>query len=530
MPTISTLTVDVDANTSKMKSGLKSAGVALAGLGAAAVVCFNQFEDSQKVSAQTGAVLKSTGNAAHITAGQVGDLATSLSEKSGIDDEVIQSGENMLLTFKNIKNEAGKGNDVFNQASTAALDMAAGMAAASGGAVDMKSATIQLGKALNDPVKGISALSRVGVTFTAGQQKQIAAMVKTGDTMGAQKVILHELNSEFQGSAEAQATAAGKAGVAFGNLEEAIGGLVSKAITPLIALIQPVIDFLTRFPGLAAAAAVGLTLLYVGTKLYAVWQERAILLNKIMWLTNPYVLLAAAVIALVVIIVKNWATIKRVVLAVWDAIKKAGVAVFHAIMVPVRLYIAFLKLEFNVAKAIVLGAWKAILAVINGVWSAIKAAASAYFSFIKLEWRGIVAIVRTVWGAIKGIWSGAKAFFSAVFGGIVSVGKSAFNGLITVMNFFIRGLNTIIHGFNMIPGHPDIPNIPDIPSLRTGGIVLRTGLAMVHEGERFSGVGNGFGGVTVNVYGSVMTERDLATSIQRALLRDKKRSGALGLS
>ena len=38
-----------------------------------------------------------------------------LSKKSGIDDEVIKSGANMLLTFTNIRNEAGKGNDVFNQ-------------------------------------------------------------------------------------------------------------------------------------------------------------------------------------------------------------------------------------------------------------------------------------------------------------------------------------------------------------------------------------------------------------------------------
>jgi hypothetical protein len=54
---------------------------------------------------------------------------------------------------------------------------------------------------------------------------------------------------------------------------------------------------------------------------------------------------------------------------------------------------------------------------------------------------------------------------------------------------------------------------------------------VVHEGERFSGAGGGgWGNVTVNVYGSVQTEKDLAASIQKALLRDKRRSGSLGLA
>jgi hypothetical protein len=67
----------------------------------------------------------------------------------------------------------------------------------------MKKSAMQLGKALNDPIKGITALTRVGVSFTEGRRRDQGAMVKSGDTMGAQKLILHELNKEFGGSAEA---------------------------------------------------------------------------------------------------------------------------------------------------------------------------------------------------------------------------------------------------------------------------------------------------------------------------------------
>ena len=54
-----------------------------------------------------------------------------------------------------------------------------------------------LGKALNDPVKGITALSKVVVTFTEDQKKMIKTMVETGDAAGAETVILDDLAKEF---------------------------------------------------------------------------------------------------------------------------------------------------------------------------------------------------------------------------------------------------------------------------------------------------------------------------------------------
>lgn len=176
-----------------------------------------EARESQKVNAQTAAVLKSTGGAAKITAGQIGDLANKISLKTGIDDEQIQSSENMLLTFTNVRNEVGKGNDVFSQATQVVTDMSVALGQ------DSKNSAIQLGKALNDPIKGITALQRVGVTFTEQQKAQIATMVKSGHTLDAQKVILKELTKEFGGSAAAQATAGEKAKVAWKNVEEQVG-------------------------------------------------------------------------------------------------------------------------------------------------------------------------------------------------------------------------------------------------------------------------------------------------------------------
>jgi hypothetical protein len=520
VPTIETLTVDVKANTSKLSSGLKSAGVALAGLGAAAVVTFRAFEDAEAVSKQTDAVIKSTGASANVTAAQVEGLATSLSKKSGVDDEVIQSGENMLLTFKNIRNEAGAGNDIFNQTASVALDMAAGMAAASGGAVDMKSTTIQLGKALNDPVAGISALSRVGVTFTNQQKKQIATMVKAGDTLGAQKIILGEVKSEFAGSAAANKTSSMTMATAFGNLQEAIGGVVAGAMVPLLAIMQPVIDLMTRYPGVVAAIVVGLTALFVATKLYTAVTATIPVIQALIAATNPFILIAAAVGILAIIVVKNWTTIKNFILKVWNVIKNS--APFKVIAAIVGTYIK-----------VMIGYFKVLWAIIKIGWNIIKTVAVAVWKVISGSVKANILIIKTVFNAVKSAliagWNAIKAIGVGIWNTIKGAAVSAFNFIISMINSAINGVNTLINGFNRVPGVPDIPTIP---TLAKGGVVLSTGLAVVHEGERFSGVGNDFGGggVTVNVYGSVMAEHDLAATIQKALLRSKARSGALGLA
>jgi cell wall-associated NlpC family hydrolase len=194
--------------------------------------------ESAKVGRISAAVIKSTGGVAGITAGQLGDLATAISNKTGADDEAIQSGENLLATFTNVRNETGKGNDVFNRATQAAVDMAAAM---NGGIVDangLKAANIQLGKALNDPVKGVTALSKVGVSFTQQQKDQIKTLVDSGKTLDAQKIILGEVGKEFGGAAAAASDPLVRLKTIAGNLSEQFGGF-----------LLPVVDRFATFVG-----------------------------------------------------------------------------------------------------------------------------------------------------------------------------------------------------------------------------------------------------------------------------------------
>jgi len=204
-PTFDKLAKKSDGLGSKMTAmgkgiALATAGVAAGGvaaLGAAFIQGVKDAASFEVLAKRTASVIKSTGNTAHISVKGVQGLAASLESLSGVDESLIINSENVLATFTKVRNESGRGRDIFNQATTAALNMSVALG------TDLQGATIQVGKALNDPIKGISALRRVGVSFTDAQKKQIETLVKSGNVMGAQKIILKELSVEFGGAAKA---------------------------------------------------------------------------------------------------------------------------------------------------------------------------------------------------------------------------------------------------------------------------------------------------------------------------------------
>lgn len=208
------------------------AGVAI--LGKLAKDSIGEAREAQVVTARTENVIASMGNAAKISSEQVAAMAGRLSNVTGIDDEAIQSGQNLLLTFGKIRNYVdGEFTGTFDSATALMVDMSAAMG------TDMKGSAIQLGKALNDPVKGITALTRVGVSFTEQQKKQIETLVESGNVVGAQNVILGELQKQFGGAAEAMATPADKARTAFANLQEQLG-------TALLPVVDAVLNAFVR--------------------------------------------------------------------------------------------------------------------------------------------------------------------------------------------------------------------------------------------------------------------------------------------
>lgn len=207
--------------------------------------------EALKAGRQTAQVIKSTGGAAHVTKKQVEDLANSISVMAGIDDEAVQGTTNLLLTFTNIRNEAGKTNKILNLATQAVVDMSAVQG-------NLKSNSILVGKALQDPIKGVTALRRVGVRLSAQQEDQIKLFVKQGKLAEAQKIVLRELAVEFGGQAAAQATAGEKLTVVYKNIEESIGTFLYPAIAKLATGFATLFSNLAYGDGIFAAVRAGL--------------------------------------------------------------------------------------------------------------------------------------------------------------------------------------------------------------------------------------------------------------------------------
>jgi hypothetical protein len=161
--------------------------------------------EAQKQAAQLNAVIKSTGGIAGVSADEIDKMAASLQRTTVFGDDAVKSAASLLLTFTNIRGE------VFRNTLPAITDLATAMG------TDLNSAAIQVGKALNDPIKGVSALQRVGVSFSAAQKDVIKNLVETNRLAEAQGVILKELNVQFGGSAQAARNTLGGALTALQN-------------------------------------------------------------------------------------------------------------------------------------------------------------------------------------------------------------------------------------------------------------------------------------------------------------------------
>lgn len=303
-------------------SMLKSFGIGAAVIGGAGAA-FGQLKgfisDSisegaqfQAGQAQLAAVLSSTGNAAGFTAKQINDMAGRMSDLSAIDDDVILGAQNMLLTFTQLKGQA------FEGATQAVLDMSTAMA---GGGVpsmeQLRATALQVGKALNDPAKGLTMLTRAGVTFTDQQEKQINTMIKAGNTMGAQKLMLDELTKEFGGSAALAAlTYEGR----MAKLSNAVGDVKKNIGLAIIAGINPMIDAMTEQAKGADKATQNISELS-----YAVYGVTTVLRGLVTGVKGVLQAFGVLVLGIIGVGATIFAFAKDVVKN-FDAIKKAGVS------------------------------------------------------------------------------------------------------------------------------------------------------------------------------------------------------------
>lgn len=234
----------------------------LAAIGTSAV---KGFIEQERAVADVEAAITSMGGASGKTAKELSKTADALELNSLVDAEVILKDVSaQLLTFGNIS------GDVFDRAQQAVLDYSQRTGKS------LVGASIMVGKALQDPVKGMAALSKAGVQLTDDQKALVKQFVATGNVAAAQTIILGELEKQNRraAAAAADATPWRKAQVAIGQAMDKIGAAILPAIAPVAEAIASVATAFANLPepmqkaivvGLALAAALGPVLIAFGS-------------------------------------------------------------------------------------------------------------------------------------------------------------------------------------------------------------------------------------------------------------------------
>ena len=135
--------------------------------------------------------IEATGGAAGLTAQEIDEMARRLDEATTGSAAGFRDAATQLLTFKSV------GKDAFETTLMLAQDLA------DAGFGSVTSNAVQLGRALEDPVQGMTLLQRSGVTLSQSQQKLVRSLMETGKQAQAQAVILEAVRGQVGGVASA---------------------------------------------------------------------------------------------------------------------------------------------------------------------------------------------------------------------------------------------------------------------------------------------------------------------------------------
>jgi hypothetical protein len=342
---------DANQAVQALEGGLHHAGMSAKAfaleLGAAVGVGFGIFKLVQLVeqgheaweklefsNSQLEAGLQSTGEAAGMTFEMLDEMSTRMSHAFKFTKSEVGDMQAQLLTFPKIT------KDVFEEASQAVLDMAT---RTHRGANEL---AIMVGKALQDPVRGIQAMRRVGVNFNEQQTEMIKKLVETGHAAKAQAAILKELNVEFGGSA-GMAAAADKQFRFNKSMEELkliLGELAERLVELLMPVLEGFVDFLKdsivwmkAHKDLLEAIAIGVGLAVAAWGAYLLVANAVTIATQvwtgIQWLLNAamdanpiglIIIAIAAVVTAVIYCIKHFAQFRATLLGVWETIKEFG--------------------------------------------------------------------------------------------------------------------------------------------------------------------------------------------------------------
>jgi phage-related minor tail protein len=225
-----------------LKKSFLPATAALGAFGGFMVAAAKGAEDARIANEKLGSVLDTMGYGK--ATDRVSAYAESLEKSVAVDADVIKATQTKLATFSALTKSVNLAGGSFDRATKAALDMAAaGFGTAEGNAV-------QLGKALQDPIKGLAALAKSGVTFTEQEKEKIKTLVESGKELQAQEMILKAIEGQVGGTAEASASSFDKMKFAVAGVSDTFGDMMLPVIDALAPKLAAFSAWAQENPGL----------------------------------------------------------------------------------------------------------------------------------------------------------------------------------------------------------------------------------------------------------------------------------------
>lgn len=391
----------IDGKSGKLSGTLKKVGKAallgFAAAGAGAVIVGKKLIDAGEAAGTSNARIEQIsdsmglfGNESDKVARRIQKMSEAQARATGVDTNAVKLTNAKLLTFKELAKTADDAGGAFDRASDAALDMAAaGFGTAEGNAV-------QLGKALNDPVKGITALNKSGVTFTEQEKARIATLVESNKVGEAQGLILKAIETQVGGTAEATANGTDKMRVMFGQLTEQIG-----------MKLVPVVDKMATWfadVGMPALQTFGA---YLGEHFPPIWERIQAVVSTVMGALQGDVggglgRVQQIFTDVTAIVMSLWDTFGATIIdyarTSFENVKQIVDGALTVVQGIFQTFSALLQGDWS-------GAWDGIKKILSGAWEIIKGivkqALNVVGTLFKIGWTVVTGIVSTAWDGIK---------------------------------------------------------------------------------------------------------------------------------
>jgi hypothetical protein len=393
---------------------------------------------------------------------RVSAYAESLEKTLAVDADVIKATQTTLATFGQLTKTVNEAGSSFDRATVAAIDMAAaGFGSAEGNAV-------ALGKALEDPIKGITALGKSGVTFTEQEKEKIKTLVESNKMLEAQEIVLSAIEKQVGGTAEASASSFDKMKFALGGISDTFGELV--------------LPYIDRF---AIALAGASTFIQENEKLVGI------------------LVLTLGGLAAAVLVVN--AAMK--VFAAAQMIVNGVVAAFNALLLanPVTLIVLAIVAFIAILTALYFK-FDTVRKIVDTVFKGMLAGGKAVFDGLTTYFSGVYNIFKTLFNAIAKLWNN-------------TIGKLSFS-----VPDWVPGLGG--KGFDV----PNIPMLAEGGIVTGGPMLAMIGEKGPEAVIPLNGKNGGMGNYTINITGGLNSSAEIGTAVVNAIRAFNRQNGPANIA